>query len=586
MTSFVSLTDQAGRRPAVRRGVALAAERRGRYHTGVTQRGGTVVAEQRVGYDTDDAGAAGGSVSGPVPGEAPFGLRVLDELPDFAGVMQALVAADTQLVQVVAGLAQLVDTDEVEHTTGLSVEAWLGIVARQTRMDRRLLLRLCRALNRFPALAAGVQAGQLSFAQLRSVGLALKAAPAVIDHELNLLLSRLLAELDGADPDVLGEQVRDGIDELSPRTVYDRHPDTNRLWLQPNLDGTGGRFGGELTSLGLAVLDAATVPDRQQYQQAGSMEAARADNLLHRLTHTCDATGRPDASDADAGEETRTTRSGNADAADTTADETPDGDAAAGGAAAGGDEDGGLGWWEQQVGATLLSRLASPKLLLRVELQALLDGSLPAQVLTRLTGGKLRLSSQAAAALLDARGAHLRTIIVDQGKVVGVGRATRQPPGFLKDIALSIHDTCTGPLCQRPALGADLDHATPWWPDHPDHPYGTTDAFNLGPLCLKTNRTRHLTGWSAVQHPDGRRTWTHQRTGLTLTSVPATWRPPGWHPPHRHVDPHHDRPPIPPPPDHPPDHDPPHHAIPPDPGRRPLPPPPLPPPADHHLPYL
>jgi hypothetical protein len=582
MTSSRALT-HPGRRPTVQRAVTSAAGRRGRYDTGVPDRRGghstigSLLSEHGGGYDTDAAGADGtdgGVVSGLAEADVPFGVRVLGELPAFAAVLQGLVAADSQLVQVVAGLAQLVDTDEVEHTTGLAVEAWLGIVARQTRMDRRLLLRLCRALNRFPALAAGVSAGQLSFAQLRSVGLALKAAPTVIDHELNLLLARLLAELDGADPDVLGEQVRDGIDELSPRTVYDRHPDTNRLWLQPNLDGTGGRFGGELTSLGLAVLDAATAPDRQQYHQAGSMDAARADNLLHRLTHTCDATGgsgRPDANDADTDQETATTDSGNAGADDTSPASDSSGDG------------GGLGWWERQVGATLLNRLTAPKLLLRVELAALLDGSMPAEVLTRLTGGKLRLSSQAAAALLEARGTQLRTIIVDQGKVVGVGRATRQPPGFLKDIALSIHATCTGPLCDRPALGADLDHATPWWPDHPDEPHGTTDAFNLGPLCLKTNRTRRLTGWSAVQHPDGRRTWTHQHTGLTLTSVPSTWRPPGWHPPNHHHPP--GRPPTPPPPDRPPEHGPPEHG-PPDLGRGPLPPPPLPSPADHHLPYL
>jgi hypothetical protein len=46
-------------------------------------------------------------------------------------------------------------------------------------MDRRLLLRLCRLLDRFPTLKAAVAARQVSFAQLRGLGLALRAAPTV-----------------------------------------------------------------------------------------------------------------------------------------------------------------------------------------------------------------------------------------------------------------------------------------------------------------------------------------------------------------------------------------------------------------------
>jgi hypothetical protein len=98
-------------------------------------------------------------------------------------------------------------------------------------------------------------------------------------------------------------------------------------------------------------------------------------------------------------------------------------------------------------------------------------------------------------------------------------------------VIAAVHDTCTEPLCDRPARQADLDHATPWWPDGPDQPYGTTDTDNLGPLCGLTNQTAHRGGWQATQTGDGRRVWTHPRTGLTITTVPATWRPAGWRPP-------------------------------------------------------
>jgi hypothetical protein len=50
---------------------------------------------------------------------------------------------------------------------------------------------------------------------------------------------------------------------------------------------------------------------------------------------------------------------------------------------------------------------------LRVQLEAL--GALPADVLTRLTGGHLKLSSRAAGWLLDQR-VELRTIVVDQAR--------------------------------------------------------------------------------------------------------------------------------------------------------------------------
>jgi hypothetical protein len=143
----------------------------------------------------------------------------------------------------------------------------------------------------------------------------------------------------------------------------------------------------------------------------------------------------------------------------------------------------------------------------------------------------LRLTTAAARRLLDHRGAELRTVIVDHGQVLGVGRASRVPPGWLRDATLAVHSTCTGPLCDRPALGADLDHARPWHPTHPDQLPGGTDVDNLGPLCGATNRTKEAAGWHARQHRDGQRTWTHPRTGLQITSLPTTWRPPPTGPP-------------------------------------------------------
>jgi hypothetical protein len=167
--------------------------------------------------------------------------------------------------------------------------------------------------------------------------------------------------------------------------------------------------------------------------------------------------------------------------------------------------------------------LPAVKLLLRCDYTELLDATrTPLDLLTRLVGGSLRLTSAAARRLLDQRGVELRTIIVDHGQVLGVGRASRVPPGWLRDATLAVHSTCTGPLCDRPALGADLDHAQPWQPTHPDQLPGGTDVDNLGPLCAATNRAKET---------------------RRLARTPAPRRPPDLDPPpHRpadHQPPHH-----------------------------------------------
>jgi hypothetical protein len=239
-------------------------------------------------------------------------------VPELAAALAALTSADDRMLEGILTVARLLATGEVARTTGVGVEQWLGIVARQTRMDRRLLLRLCRLLDRFPTLKAAVAARQVSFAQLRGLGLALRQAPTSIDGELDAFLARLLPEVAGAAPDVVVDQVARAIDELAPEVLdaaergLDRH-----LYLQPNLDRTGGRFSGETDAIGLALLDEATAPTRAQRDHPGGLGGARHDNLLGRLAHTCD----PDHPSVDAAGLDAAAARGDADA---TADLPPD----------------------------------------------------------------------------------------------------------------------------------------------------------------------------------------------------------------------------------------------------------------------
>lgn len=154
-------------------------------------------------------------------------------------------------------------------------------------------------------------------------------------------------------------------------------------------------------------------------------------------------------------------------------------------------------------------------------------GQLAGELLTRLTGGKLWVDAQTARDLVAARGADLRTVILDDtGAVVGVGRRTRVPPDWLRDATLALHDTCTAPGCLRPARSSDVDHARPWHPTARGRPGGRTDVDQLAPLCRTHNRTKESAGWQVEQQPDGTRRWHHPGLGLTARSRPATWRPP------------------------------------------------------------
>jgi hypothetical protein len=491
--------------------------------------------------------------------EAPFGLPVLAEVPDLAAFLGHLHDADLAMGRAVLGLVELLADDEVATATGVPVEDWIAIVTRHTRMDRRFLLRTARLLTRFPALRRAVREGQVSWPQLRGLSLALRSAPTELDDRLDGFLDQLRLHLGDADPDVVVRQTERAIvewkAELEPAETDPSRP---FFHLQPRLDGAGGRVRGELDAIGLAILDDVTAPRRDQLDHPGGAGGARADNLLARLAHTCQPTADDEDAQARAARAARNddAAGGHEDGGDSGSHEDGGNGVSPGDGANGVSHEHGANGVSHEDGANG-GEVASPmdgadsgegrsggnggvgdpgsldvalppvRLLLRWDLDALLDRTrTPADLLTRLLGGSLRLTSTAARRLLDARGAEVRSIVVDDGEVLGVGRATRVAPGWLRDASLATHDTCTGPLCRRPALGSDLDHARPWWPTSPGVVGGSTDLINLGPLCGKTNREKERAGWRVEQRPDGRRTWTHPRSGLRVTSVPATWRPP------------------------------------------------------------
>jgi hypothetical protein len=494
--------------------------------------------------DARTDGAAGAGESG-----VPFGLPVLAELPELAGLLEDLVAVDRLLVRVQDTLVLLDDTGQVEAATGVGVSQWLAIVARRTGSDVRMLRCAVRACRRLPALFAGFRDGRLSWSQLRVVALKVDRAPQHTDLALDAKVADAIDTCRDAEPDALARMVGWAIAELADPPDPADKPAAPALGegffhLQPRLDGTGGTVFGDLDAYSFALLDAATAPTAapaagptrtgfagptdpvQGANAARTLGRQRLARLLDRLAHPDTdrpETDRPHGSDAadGAGDGTDGRREGTGDGAAPAATDAAAADSATGAPGA----PGGTGGAGAPAG-----RLAAVRLLLRAELDTLLGNShLPSQLLTTLAGGAMHLDAQAARRLADA-GVQVRLIVTHQGRVVGVGRQSRVPPGWLRDATLALHDTCTAPGCERAALAAHTDHAVPW------DAGGHTDIGNCGPLCGHDNHHKERAGWKASGQPDGTRHWHHPRSGLKITTHPTTKRPP-------------------PRPNHPPDHE-------------------------------
>lgn len=416
---------------------------------------------------------------------APFGLPVLQEVPELAAALDQLVAADRAVAVALDHLVRLTASHVAETATGVGLDGWLTIVARRTRSDRRMLRLVVEMCRRLPRVHACFREGLLSWGQMRAVALEARAVPKEHDAVLDEELTTTIVELVGSDPDDLRRAVRWTVIELLPSLPLEaapqEPPEQDRLVLQPRLDGSGGTLFGDFGPESFAVLEAATEP------------------------------GPPAALPG-----TEATPDGHDDAEDDGDDED--------------DEARRFRTRRRQMAAARAARLvaacrggdavgsARPQVLLRTELSTLLDatGGRPGQLLTHLTGGAMWVDAPTARRLADAE-VDLRLIVTDGGRPLGVGLSRRTPPRWLRDAALALHDTCTEPGCLTAARVCDLDHGQPWSRG------GATDVDNLAPVCPGGNHAKEAAGWRAAQRGDGSRRWWHPRSGLAITTMPAVW---------------------------------------------------------------
>lgn len=465
-------------------------------------------------------------------------LPILAEVPLLGTAIDLVRTIDRSVAQLLDVLIELEDHDVAEHTTGVALEQWLAIAGRRTSSDRRMLLTACDVLRRLPSLRiAFCQEGAVSWAQTRAVALAVHRLPRALDDTIDGELSRTIDACRDADPDTLTSAVSRAARSWDPaptREVQEAADREEFVALQPRLDGSGGKLFGDLGPLSFATVDAALSPplrpdrtDQAQDAAVGEDRGADGSDADGAGAHGHGADGHgADGHDAVGQGAGRLADHAGAD---------PDG-AADGGRLRPGRHrarrlvelcDASLSAGDG-TGASVAGAAGSrPQLLLRMELDSLLDrDAMPAELLTRLTGGKLWLDAATARRLVDERGADLRAVVLDdRGRVVGVGRRSRIATDWLVDATLALHDTCTYPGCVMPARRCQTDHARPWHPTGPAELPGRTDIDQLAPLCEHHNGTKEAGGWRASQSADGSRRWEHQRSGLTTITRPATWRP-------------------------------------------------------------
>ncbi|WP_157041926.1 HNH endonuclease signature motif containing protein [Nitriliruptor alkaliphilus] len=417
--------------------------------------------------------------------DPPFGLPVLAEVPELAGLLQLAVDTERMTARLVEAILVLEDAGVAPAATGVGLEQWLAIVGRSTRSDRRMLTCAANVCRRLPSLRAAFAAGEVSWSQVRAVALKVERSPRHLDDRLDAALARAIDGAAGADPDALANVVSWAVTDLQSEDAGEQEPAVpdDVMVLQPRLDGSGGRFHGDFGPVGFAALDTVTDP--------GPIGVATRNRFGDRPGPDQVAANRLTAGKARARKLIDLCRRGG-----------PTDDTAG------------------QAGA-----VRPPTLIMRAELDTLLgDDRLSAQLLTTLAGGVMHVDAATARRLVDEHGTDLRLVLLEDGKVVGVGTKTRRPPGWLADATLAVHDTCTEPgNCPVAARVCDLDHAAPATAG------GPTDIANLAPLCGPANRRKEADGWTATGTADGTRTWHHPRTGLTVRTIPTTWRPPDDH---------------------------------------------------------
>lgn len=392
---------------------------------------------------------------------------------------------DRTMARLLGLLVSISGADELaEVTGGMTLHVWLQHAARCTHAEARDLLGTAEVVRDLPTVVAGLGDGWLSWSQVTAIARAARRVPVADRSDLDRLVGDAMVAHRDWEPDALVDDVWQWVDARQPSRLQQAEAAAERdrfLTLSPRLFG-GGSLYGELDTIGFATVaealdaplgppvappddladtDAVDAAFDQLDAQRRALTKHHGRRLADRLVALCEADLGGGAADPDA----RAT--------------------------------------------------ARPLLLATVDLDALLDATrTPGWLLHTLAGGHMKVSSDTLQRLVDQRGADVRTIVFDDSRVVGVGRRTAIPPGWLREAVWATHVAVNDPEGTTPVRRADLDHEDPW-------PDGPTDADNLQPLGRRWHNHKTTGAWTVRRSRDGTTTWRHRRHGWTIRLAPS-----------------------------------------------------------------
>ena len=373
---------------------------------------------------------------------------------------------------------------------GMTLQVWLEHVCRLPGPDARALLGVIDVLARMPSVLEALADGWLSWLQVAAISRAARRVRVGVLPDLDRFVGDAMVELARFEPDAIVDDVWQFVDERQPSRLEREERARERgefVHLQPRLTG-GGSMYADLgpTSFGTVAESLATdapppTPDRRLDREA--LDDAELDGLYATL----DDRTRRHTRDHGAAMAARLVELCARDLAGDPTGAGHDGD----------------------------PRPARPLVLVTVDLDALLDATrTPAWLLHTLAGGRMKVSSSAVQRLVDDRGAALRSVVLDDcGQVVGVGRRTHVPPGWLRQAIWARDVAVRDPAGTTPVRRADLDHVTEW-------PDGATDVTNLHPVGRRWHNHKTSNAWTVTRAADGATTWRHRRHGWVLRLAP------------------------------------------------------------------
>jgi hypothetical protein len=421
------------------------------------------------------------------PSEVAAGVdRGVARLTELAGVLGAMSDLAARAVML---LSEIVRDGLAEKIAGLPVDLWLSQIARQTRTDRNLLLLAVEILRDMPALGQALAEGRVAWSQVVRIVYDVKPLCRAQRQELDRVLVDVLDEHRVYAPDDLVITVQEHVSRLRDRQLARKEQAAERgefVALMPKLFG-GGALYGELGPANFTTLAEALDTDLPR-------PAPPADDL----------DDEPDDADmSDALERARARRRRAQARGKARAEKL-------------------VGWAERDLaGVTSDGHVhpARPTAFVVVDLPTLLGDRVPGDLLTRLAGGRMKVSSALTRRLLDERGADVRLIVLDDcGEVIGVGRKSYQPPGWLREAVWARDLVTSDPAGASPVRLADLDHVVPW------DGGGVTDITNLTAVSRAAHNLKTSKKLTITRSSDGTLTWSAPRTGIAITRPPRRWR--------------------------------------------------------------